>query len=234
MGVFSQRDDVRLSFRTIVPVSVLHAEFAGILRAVEMDAQPGETSRHIYTDSLASLHLLNKTRLLPSVMAKQKHGRTLRMILLKAGAKPQFGSSTDFVHMHFYKVLAHSGIEGNEIADELAKAACLEPIKAQVINPLEDNSMACVIRDSVGNNIDLSNAEQQISRVELAEAEKEDEYLRCSWNAVGEDDKPKLDKERSLGYVKRTKRRQYAGDEQAFRTLVRIKQCKARTLLTRE
>ena len=63
---------------------VLHAELAGILRAVEMDAQPGETSRHIYTDSLVSLHLLNKTRLLPSVMAKHKHGRTLRMILLKS------------------------------------------------------------------------------------------------------------------------------------------------------
>eukprot|EP00959_Pyramimonas_sp_CCMP1952_P070952 1481592-Pyramimonas_sp.AAC.1 len=28
VGVFSQRDDVRLSFRTIVPVSVLHAELA--------------------------------------------------------------------------------------------------------------------------------------------------------------------------------------------------------------
>eukprot|EP00959_Pyramimonas_sp_CCMP1952_P475286 9504100-Pyramimonas_sp.AAC.1 len=231
VGVFSQRDDVRLSFRTIVSVSVLHAVLAGILRAVEMDAQPGETSRHIYTDSLVSLHLLNKTRLLPSVMAKHKHGRTLRMILLKAGAKPQFGSSTDFVHMHFYKVPAHSGIEGNEIADELAKTACLQPIKAQVINLLEDNSMVCVIRNSVGSNIDLSKAEQQISRVELAEAEKEDEYLRC-WNAVGEDDKPKIDKERSLGYVKRAKPRQYAGDEQAFRTLVRIKQCKARTLLT--
>ena len=75
-------------------MSVLHAELAGILRAVEMDAQPGETSRHIYTDSLASLHLLNKTRLLPSVMAKHKHGRTLRTILLKAGAKSQFGGST--------------------------------------------------------------------------------------------------------------------------------------------
>eukprot|EP00959_Pyramimonas_sp_CCMP1952_P012183 257279-Pyramimonas_sp.AAC.1 len=97
-----------------------------------MDAQPGETSRHIYTDSLVSLHLLNKTRLLPSVMAKHKHGRTLRTILLKAGAKSQFGGST---------VLAHSGIEGNEIADELAKAACLEPMKAQVISPLEDNSI---------------------------------------------------------------------------------------------
>eukprot|EP00959_Pyramimonas_sp_CCMP1952_P413435 8663311-Pyramimonas_sp.AAC.1 len=48
---------------------------------------------------------------------------------------------------------------------------------------------------------------------------------------MGEDDKPKIDKERSLGYVKRAKRRQYAGDEQAFSTLVRIKQCKARTLL---
>eukprot|EP00976_Prorocentrum_cordatum_P100110 1192098-Prorocentrum_minimum.AAC.1 len=40
----------------------------------------------------------------------------------------------------------------------------------------------------------------------ITEAEKEDEYLRC-WNVVGGDDKPKLDKERSLGYVRRAKRR---------------------------
>ena len=54
-----------------------------------------------------------------------------------------------------------------------------------------------------------------------------------NWNAIGEDDKPKLDKERSLGYARRAKRRQYAGDEQTFRTLnIRIKQCKAKTLLT--
>eukprot|EP00959_Pyramimonas_sp_CCMP1952_P181743 3799688-Pyramimonas_sp.AAC.1 len=125
-------------------------------------------------------------------MAKNKHDRTLRMILLKAGAKSQFGGS--YICISTYKVLAHSGIEGIEIADELAKAACLEPLKAQVISPLEDNSIVCVIKDSVGNNIDLGRAEQQISRVELAEAEKEDEYLGC-WNAVGEDDKPKLDKE---------------------------------------
>eukprot|EP00976_Prorocentrum_cordatum_P077591 1182758-Prorocentrum_minimum.AAC.1 len=63
--------------------------------------------------------------------------------------------------------------------------------------------------------------------MELADAEREDEYLRNYWNALGENDKPKLDKERSLGYVRRAKRicRQYAGDEQTFRTLIRIKQC---------
>eukprot|EP00959_Pyramimonas_sp_CCMP1952_P088183 1844839-Pyramimonas_sp.AAC.1 len=74
-----------------------------------------------YTDSLVSLHLLNKTRLQPFVIwAGHKHGRTLRMILLKAGMKARFGSSTYAMHVHFYKVPAHSGIEGNEIADELA------------------------------------------------------------------------------------------------------------------
>eukprot|EP00959_Pyramimonas_sp_CCMP1952_P449914 9420518-Pyramimonas_sp.AAC.1 len=231
VGVYSERTNQRLSFRTVTPCSILHAELAGILHAVEMDPQPGETSRHIYTDSLVSLHLLNKTRLQPSVMAGHKHGRTLRMILLKAGMKVQFGSSTDLMHMHFYKVPAHSEIEGNEIADELAKAACLEPLKAKIISPLEDNYTVCVIRDAVGNKVDFKTAEQQISRVELAEAEREDEHLRC-WNALGEDDRPKLDKERSLGYVRRAKRRQHAGDERAFRTLIRIKQCKARTLLT--
>eukprot|EP00959_Pyramimonas_sp_CCMP1952_P231414 4837127-Pyramimonas_sp.AAC.1 len=45
-------------------------------------------------------------------------------------------------------------------------------MKAQVISPLEDNSIVCVIKDSVGNNIDLGRVEQQISRVELAEAER--------------------------------------------------------------
>eukprot|EP00959_Pyramimonas_sp_CCMP1952_P088063 1842398-Pyramimonas_sp.AAC.1 len=131
VGVYSERTNQKLSFRTVTPCSILHAELAGILHAVEMDPQPGETSRHIYTDSLVSLHLLNKTRLLPSIMAGHKHGRTLRMILLKAGMKTQFGNSTDLMHAQFYKVPAHAGIEGNEIADELAKKACLEPLKAQ-------------------------------------------------------------------------------------------------------
>eukprot|EP00959_Pyramimonas_sp_CCMP1952_P429446 8993974-Pyramimonas_sp.AAC.1 len=52
VGVFSQRTNERHSFRTRIPMSILHAELAGILHAVEMDAQPGETSRHIYTDNL--------------------------------------------------------------------------------------------------------------------------------------------------------------------------------------
>eukprot|EP00959_Pyramimonas_sp_CCMP1952_P081730 1707305-Pyramimonas_sp.AAC.1 len=73
-------------------------------------------------------------------MAGHKHGRTLRMTLLKAGAKLQHGSSTEYMSIHLYKVPAHSGIEGNEIADELAKQACMEPMKAQIIEPLEDNS----------------------------------------------------------------------------------------------
>eukprot|EP00959_Pyramimonas_sp_CCMP1952_P012844 271527-Pyramimonas_sp.AAC.1 len=76
-----------------------------------MDAQPGETSRHIYTDNLL--------------------GQNYNML----------GSSTEYMmSIHFYKVPAHSGIEGNEIADELAKQACIEPLKAQIIELLEDNS----------------------------------------------------------------------------------------------
>eukprot|EP00976_Prorocentrum_cordatum_P065391 1177894-Prorocentrum_minimum.AAC.1 len=76
------------------------------------------------------------------------------MILLKVGAKLQHGSSTEYMSIHFYKVPAHLGIEGNEIADELAKhQACLEPTKAQIIEPLEDNSTTRVIRDAVGNKI---------------------------------------------------------------------------------
>eukprot|EP00959_Pyramimonas_sp_CCMP1952_P357962 7494897-Pyramimonas_sp.AAC.1 len=115
--------------------------------------------------------------------------------------------------IHFYKVHAHSRIEGNEIADELAKQACLEPMKAQIIEPLEDNSTTRVIRDATGSEIDYEKATKQITMIELADAEREDAYLR-NWNALGENDKPKLDKERSLGYVRRAKRRQYAGDEQ--------------------
>eukprot|EP00959_Pyramimonas_sp_CCMP1952_P172615 3606800-Pyramimonas_sp.AAC.1 len=59
-------------------------------------------------------------------MARHKHGRTLRMMLLKVGAKLQHGSSTELPRV---QVPAHAGIEGNEIADELAKQACLEPMK---------------------------------------------------------------------------------------------------------
>ena len=56
-----------------------------------------------------------------------------------------------------------------------------------------------MIRDAEGNEMDYDKAALQILRVELADAEREDEYLR-NWNALGEDDQPKLDKESSLGY----------------------------------
>ena len=74
-------------------------------------------------------------------------------------------------------------------------------MKAQIIELLEDNSKTRVIRDAEGNEMDYERATQQISRIELADAEREDEYLR-NWNAIGEDDKPNLDKERSLGYAR--------------------------------
>ena len=54
-----------------------------------------------------------------------------------------------------------------------------------------------IIGKNQDTEIDYEKATQQISMLmELADAEREDEYLR-NWNALGEDDKPKLDKERS-------------------------------------
>ena len=96
----------------------------------------------------------------------------------------------------------------------------MEPLKAQITSLLEDNST-----NSLCHNKEtlwgiwlilkrLSNKYREWSWLK-AEAEREDEYLRC-WNALGEDDRPKLDKERSLGYVRRAKRRQHAGDERVF------------------
>ena len=48
-------------------------------------------------------------------------------------------------------------------------------MKAQIIEPLEDNSTTRVIRDAAGNEIDYGKATQQISMIELADAEREDE-----------------------------------------------------------
>eukprot|EP00976_Prorocentrum_cordatum_P030041 611563-Prorocentrum_minimum.AAC.1 len=148
-----------------------------------MDPQPGETSRHVGEFTFTKQNSFAT----PSVMAGHKHGRTLRMLLLKAGMKAQFGT------------------------DELAKASCLEPLKAQIISLLEDyNSTVCVIRDDVVWGIwwiskRLSNKYREWSWLRLRE--KMNISDRC-WNAIGsEDDRPKLDKERSLGYTRRAKRR---------------------------
>ena len=75
-----------------------------------------------------------------------------------------------------------------------------------------------------------------IAQVELQEALREDDYLR-HWNAVDDHSEggggaAKINKEVSLGYARVAKLRKSAGQEHVYKTLRRVKQCKAGTLLT--
>ena len=169
-----QSSGQRDSYKLTEPQTVLHAELAGILKAVEMPAFPGETERHIYTDSLASLQLLDKTRHMPNVMANHKHGRTLRTILLKASSLQRKDEEVTHIHVYLHKVPAHVGITGNEIADELAKQGCTDPEAATCIEALPDNVPAGIVRNEEGKEVNAKEVTGCIEQVELAEALRED------------------------------------------------------------
>jgi hypothetical protein len=72
----------------------------------------------IATDSLSSLHALQKTIRRPHLTACHRHARLLQSIVSHLKARDDAS-----MHTMLLKVRAHSGINGNEEADKLAKAA---------------------------------------------------------------------------------------------------------------
>ena len=92
--------------------TITRAELVAILHAVEKYG----AGRGIATDSLASLYAISKHMRCPHLHAEHPHRDLLQAIITAIGR-------TDGV-VHLYKVPAHAGIVGNEVANDAAMAAC--------------------------------------------------------------------------------------------------------------
>lgn len=102
-------EDVVIKLKLHKSCSVFQAELFGILKAITwVDANCSDTSVNIYTDSLSSLLALQSysDHTLVTEIHEKLHGMPLKGISLK-----------------FVKVKAHANIQGNEKADECAKAS---------------------------------------------------------------------------------------------------------------
>ena len=94
------------------------AELCAILKALEQNPQGTLT---IYTDSLCSMHNIQKMVDWPTRLQESKHKEILTNIVALLGARALAGH-----HTHIYKVRSHTGIKGNDAADTLAKEAAMQ------------------------------------------------------------------------------------------------------------
>ena len=94
------------------------AELCAILMALEQNPQDTLT---IYTDSLCSMHNIQKMVDWPTRLQESKHKEILAKIVALLGARALAGH-----HTHIYKVRSHTGIRGNDAADTLAKEAAMQ------------------------------------------------------------------------------------------------------------
>ena len=83
----------------------------GITIAIQQPAKQDEQVRHIYTDSLNSLYLLQKAQMTPLNMQLHEYWGPVKLILMEAAKKKQINGQTMQVVLH--KVRAHTGIHGN-------------------------------------------------------------------------------------------------------------------------
>ena len=90
----------------------------------------------IFTDSLATLHLLRKARFSPWRLVGHDNEITLRDML--DNIRDRKNDMGDKIPVSLQKVKAHVGVRGNERADTLAKSACTEPREAKVVEGSRD------------------------------------------------------------------------------------------------
>jgi len=94
--------------------TIMRAELAAIYAALLhiLQRRPSVKAASIFTDSLASIYLIQRVLRAPSTLLENKHFPLLRRIrlLLLTGARSG-------VLVHFQKVKSHIGISGNEAAD---------------------------------------------------------------------------------------------------------------------
>ena len=202
--------------------TVLKAELVGILKAVMEPTLPEETERYILTDSLTSLQLLEKMRHTPGALHAHVFKQLILLILHHASICPT-------LQIHFHKVIAHTGVKGNELADVAAKAACTRPQDAIDVEGLIDLPTSAIVKDADGKPMTDPEISKHIRLLEKERAGHTNEYNKV-WNAKNDSGEDLIDKQASLHYLSTTKKREVHDSQSS--TLRRVLQCKADTLLT--
>jgi ribonuclease HI len=95
------------------------AELVALREATKEGAEhTSATDIHVYTDCLSGLYGILKWKRLPNRMRTHPHKNLIKEICDIATNAPD-------KTFYYHKVAAHTGIEGNEIADECAKSATI-------------------------------------------------------------------------------------------------------------
>jgi ribonuclease HI len=110
-GVYSPNNNTKIAERLPGYQNILKAELNAILLAVK-NIQLTKIDTHIFTDSLNSIYLINNHIHRPT----SQHHHPDKLLI--AAIVRQIYWTPHKIHIH--KVRAHTGITGNEIADELA------------------------------------------------------------------------------------------------------------------
>jgi ribonuclease HI len=112
-GVYCPQEDTRvlLDMRELPEPSINAAELAAIHHAIQQGA------KEIATDSLTSMYQLHRQLHRPQDHQYHQHRRLLEHIVrdIRQSEQP----------IHVFKVKSHTGVIGNEVADQLAKQATL-------------------------------------------------------------------------------------------------------------
>ncbi len=99
--------------------TINRAELSAIHQALmHPSVASAEETIHLYTDSLCSIYMIRRILDAPWTLKESKHYKLLHNILNALRARAEAGGMT-----YIYKVKSHSGIRGNDKADEKAKEA---------------------------------------------------------------------------------------------------------------
>jgi ribonuclease HI len=115
-GVYSPNNDTRIAKQLPGYQNILRAELYAILLAIK-NIKITQTDTHIFTDSLNSIYLINNHIQHPtSQHPTSQHYHPDKLLIAAIVRKIYWTPHKIYIH----KVRAHTGITGNEIADDLA------------------------------------------------------------------------------------------------------------------
>jgi ribonuclease HI len=164
------------------------AELIAILKAVTHEARQGETERNIHTNSLNSLHDLQRMIHSPHTMSTHEYRDILTFILKKATSKKDCEGQP--LHVHLYKVKAHVNILGNEKADHFAKESYSTDSTAEHITLFKHHTSTHKqwLYDVKGKDpITIKEANSQIEASILKTAAEEVKYIE-QWTQKDDSD----------------------------------------------